>query len=258
MFKGCKVLQRIILPRNLKTIGEEAFINCNKLTSVTFPDGIDSIGERAFYKTKINGELNLPESLRIIGRQAFADTEIETVIINSDIEAGKYSTVYAYGGNSVFAYCDRLKTVLVKEGCTKLEIGFQACDSLNLVILPSTLLFLGQSSHSSGNHLFNFCHKLQSISLPENLQIIGEFCFAHTGIQEMSIPNCVETIQSAAFAGMPLKTLHIFWENPLHIPSTTFLDVELHESTLYVPNGTYSKYRNQSPWSDFLRIIERN
>lgn len=212
-FSQSKTLKEVYLPTTLKVIGEESFANCSKLTQVHFPDGIDSIAPRAFYKSGLSGELSLPSRLRVIARQAFGWTKVTKVTINSDIIAEKtiiqkesasgttsgYSSIYAVGGNSVFAYCESLSEVVVKEGCTKLEVGFQHSTSLSKVVLPNTLSQIGDKSGNNGNYIFKDCFSLRDISLPDNLISIGYNVFAGTSLNEIAIPDNVRYLGTYAF-----------------------------------------------------------
>ena len=62
----------LTLGRNLRTIGEFAFLESRYTGSLTIPDSVVEIGERAFYQCEnLNGTLTLGRSLRTIGKEAF-------------------------------------------------------------------------------------------------------------------------------------------------------------------------------------------
>jgi hypothetical protein len=199
-FSGSKALKEVFLPNSLKSIGEEAFSKCLKLTTIHFPEGIDSIAPRAFYQSGVSGEFNIPLSLRIIGRQAFAKTKISKVIINSNVLATKHSSIYTLGGNSVFADCEELTELVVKDGCTMLELGFQYCTSLKNVSLPQSLRYIGSQSEYTGNYIFNYCSALNSIKLPDSLTYIGYDAFSRTAIESVEFPSNVKVLNSFAFS----------------------------------------------------------
>lgn len=198
-FSDSKKLKEVFLPKNTMVIGREAFSNCKKLTTIHFPDNIDSIAARAFYKSGLSGEFNVPKQLRVVGKQAFGCTDIDRVVINSDVRAAKDSTMYALYGNSVFADCDKLTEVVVKEGCTILELGFSHCTSLTKVSLPSTLRRIGYTSGYTGNYIFHLCKNLATITLPKNLRFIGYDAFSHTALKYIEIPDNVQYIWTYAF-----------------------------------------------------------
>lgn len=269
-FSHSKTLKEVFLPKTLKVIGEEAFAKCSRLEAVHFSEGIDSIAPRAFYESALSGELNMPSQLRVIARQAFAYTKLTKVLVNSNIIAGKtitqkespdgeisnYSSIYAVGGNSVFAYCESLSEVIVKEGCTFLEVGFEHCTSLSSLILPSSLQRIGQIhkiideleniyqsndslwykvtnysiltatasvySGSNGNYIFKDCTGLKNIRLPEKLRFIGEKAFENTSLESMDIPNNVTYIWNGAFKGCTLLNTIKMPSQLKHIGSSSF------------------------------------
>lgn len=198
-FSESKTLKEVYLPKSIRVIGKEAFSECKNLTTVHFPDKIDSIATRAFYKSGLSGEFNVPKELRVVGKQAFGDTKFNKVIIHSDVLAAKYDTMYTLYGNSVFANCKELTEVIVKEGCTMLELGFTHCTSLTRLSLPSTLKQIGYLSGSTGNYIFKDCEDLETITLPESLWFIGYNAFSNTSLKSIDIPDNVQYIWTYAF-----------------------------------------------------------
>ena len=176
-FCDCKQLSTVKLPKSVKIIGSKAFLGCSRLKHLVLPMCIDSIGDEAFRKVPLEGILNLPPSTRTIGKQAFAYSDIEEVIINSDIESPFYKNASTIGGNSVFAGCKKLTKVIVSEGCKKLEMGFDGCNSLYDVSLPSTLETIGYNSRHTHNYIFAYCSSLTHISIPKNFWLIVDSAF---------------------------------------------------------------------------------
>lgn len=203
-FSESKKLKEVFLPKNIKVIGKEAFSECKKLTMVHFPDKLDSIAARAFYKSGLSGNLNLPKELRVVGKQAFCGTRINKVVIHSDVLATKDSTMYTLYGNSVFANCNELTEVIVKEGCTMLELGFSYCSSLTKVYLPSTLKQIGYFSEVTHNYIFEGCENLEIITFPKNLWFIGSKAFSSTSLKTINLPDKMQYIWSYAFQNCKL------------------------------------------------------
>ncbi len=67
----CMNLVGIILPKKLKSIGNEAFYFCMGLTEVEIPSGTTSIGDYAFYNTGIK-IAKIPASIETVGVYAFS------------------------------------------------------------------------------------------------------------------------------------------------------------------------------------------
>lgn len=242
VFQSSRNLKEVYLPNQLQVIGEESFASCRNLKTVHFPQFIDSIGPRAFHNSGLSGVFSVP-NIRIIAKQAFARTNLEKVVIGSDILAGKSNTVYVVGGNSVFAECKKLTEVVVSEGCTMLELGFQGCSALRIVSLPSTLLTIGHTSDKTHNYIFCRCSSLKNVTLPDNLWFIGYDAFSHTAITNIVIPNNVKYLWDFAFHSC--SSLHsVSLSNQLmKINHGCFADcTSLH--TILIPNNvTHIDYR---------------
>ena len=48
MFKSSSLLEKVVLPENLKYIGEKAFSSCRKLSEISFPNTIITLCARCF------------------------------------------------------------------------------------------------------------------------------------------------------------------------------------------------------------------
>lgn len=79
-FSNCTNLETVILPSNLKTIGEEAFKNCPKLSTIT-------------YKENESGKNKFPDSLTYIDVSAF---ENDTALTNIDLNKVQTIKVQAF------------------------------------------------------------------------------------------------------------------------------------------------------------------
>ncbi len=70
-FQGCYNLESIVLPKDLKRLGNGFFSHAEKVTSIDIPDSVTEIGSSfgACYRLT---ELKLPKSLKTIGDDAFS------------------------------------------------------------------------------------------------------------------------------------------------------------------------------------------
>lgn len=66
----------IILPKNLKVVGDEAFFGDTSLTEVIVPGSVEQIGDQAFAESGLN-EITLPDSLESIGSNALGDGDVQ-------------------------------------------------------------------------------------------------------------------------------------------------------------------------------------
>ncbi len=165
-FSGCKTLQKIILPKELVSIGKKAFYTCSNLSDFDFPPTLITIGNEAFRECTQLTNLYFPESLQFLGSQAFwGCKKIETVYCNDNLETLP---------TNVFSQCTALTNVRLNKQLKNIEGGaFHTCTNLSGNLeLPEGLLTIG-------SYAFNGCKNLTGdLVLPESLikLVGGAFC----------------------------------------------------------------------------------
>lgn len=106
LIKGC---QNTVIPDDVKSIGECAFVGCSPLTTINLPNGLEEIGVCAFAGTGLT-EIVFPPSLKIIDDNAFGE-------------------------------CLGLTNINVPEGVTYINRdAFRNCRNLALISLPKSAL----------------------------------------------------------------------------------------------------------------------
>jgi hypothetical protein len=138
-FGSCYNLVSLIMQSpSVDSIAANAFQGCTKLTKLTIPSSLTYIGNNAFQNSQIKGSLTMPSSLNYIGAYAFANCHgIDSLTF--------LPASGTYIGNDAFYNCNGLKSVKMFSPSVD-SIGWQAFDdndSLNQVILPSSLTWLG-------------------------------------------------------------------------------------------------------------------
>ena len=66
------ILEKVVLPSNLKEIGEQAFYECKNLNNIEISSSVTSIGKRAFYCCYSLTSIEIPSSVTSIGSDAFS------------------------------------------------------------------------------------------------------------------------------------------------------------------------------------------
>ena len=128
-------LKNVTFTKNVKKIGNAAFVNCSKLSSINIPKNITSIGWWAFHgchsvtKLTINANKNLK-----IGNEAFSYlTKIKTL---------KVPKVSGYG---VFRNCYNLSSISIPSNVKTLtDEEFISCEKLKKVTIPKTVKKIGE------------------------------------------------------------------------------------------------------------------
>lgn len=154
-FKNCKELRKVYLPSTLQTIGAGAFEGCSSLTRIKIPEGVYDIQKNAFYGCTSLWNVIFPDSVEHIGSNAFRETALYKAYIplDADIDDNAFPK-----GNSLYYTAETdvdtielakvrgAKVLIIAEGITRIEGNvFQDWDSLNTIILPSTLEYIGDN-----------------------------------------------------------------------------------------------------------------
>ncbi len=154
--------KEITIPKQVKCIGDHAFMDNYSVERIYVPDGV-KIEEQAFQGCKSLKEIRLPSDCHELGFGTFMDCHaLEEVHLPN--------------------------TLKILEGSV-----FTSCKSLQSIALPPTLKKIGQSA-------FKSCTKLTNISLPDGLKVIGKGAFQNCiSLQKIVIPETVTDIGSDAF-----------------------------------------------------------
>lgn len=221
VFRGNRTLRRMVLPKGLQAIGNEAFADsrieevgfentpaltiignhafedCSDLVVRSFPAGLLSIGERAFAGAFSGSEmehldLSAAAALRTIGKEAFKACntlrQLSLPVNLTEIGEGAFSECYNLSGTLV------LPTLLTTIGAE----AFYNCKYLSGTLkLPTSLVQLGERA-------FMKCRALEGLDLSASrLSVIGAEAFKESfttpSANKLAIPSGVTSIAAGAF-----------------------------------------------------------
>ena len=78
LFYGYRELEKVILPENLKVIGESAFAH-STIKEITLPESLEKIGACAFYECHNLQEVAIPGKVTSIGNVAFSGKGLQKI-----------------------------------------------------------------------------------------------------------------------------------------------------------------------------------
>lgn len=148
-----------------------------KGTSYTIPDGVETLGIASIYSTKLE-EIIIPASVKTLGRHCFSFNENLTKISMADTTIEDIPPM-------CFAECRKLTDVAFSSSTIYIDLG-----------------------------AFMNCSALENVTLPENLDYIGQSAFQGTAIKEIVIPESVTKINYNAIG---------YDENEEMIPGTVIV-----------------------------------
>lgn len=232
-FYDCSGLAKIVLPANLKTIGNASFLRCYNLLTVDFPDGITSIGENAFYYCSNITSVKIPAGVTQISSFAFNScTKLESITFHD----GVFKI-----GRDAFCDCEALTSVFLPKSMCSVDIfAFASCGNLTEIKVDEEnpymwstdgVLFSKEGNGiklecfpagKSGEYVvpdgvtkmsqgaFYGADKITSVVLPEGLSYINANVFQGcSSLVSVNVPEGVTSIDFYAFESCNLSSIHL-------------------------------------------------
>lgn len=279
-------LKEINLPGNIKFIESQAFSEV-AVTKVTINNAVPpSLVSDAFDSYTV--ELMVPKNCLSVYKSAtswkkfatitenwkFGVNYVFTTQIQDNIDVTCKTTSYdevSLGDGTTAGAIDRnTKGAIIipekisfesqKFKVTRLSaFAFFSCAELTSITLPSSLTIIGSSA-------FSFCSKLTEMKIPNGVTHIGDRAFSNcSSLTSVTIPSSIVLLGSSQFVEYnfqedifgnctSLKKIIMEKPEPIAIGSGTF-GLDLSQVWLYVPYGSYSRYKSANYWSLF-NIVE--
>lgn len=151
-YQGYTSIKKIIIPKNITTIGANYLSNCTNLKTVKFlqNSGLTSLGNQAFASDNHLLKIYLPDKLQNIGEGVFQGCmALQKIVLPASV-----STIQ----KKAFYNCSSLQSLKLNH--TKItelpDTVFMFCRDLKVIFLPKTLTSIGQGA-------FDQCHSLEKI-----------------------------------------------------------------------------------------------
>lgn len=222
-------ISKVIIGKNVKSIGDYAFCNSKQLLTVEYEKGnqLIHIGAGAFGMCPLIEEMPIPSSVNTIGDYPFSlcdnlkafkivgtgsgkfwvtsgilmssDNQYSIICYPPNKEGDSYSLYFAQSiANSAFRGAQYLKEVIFSNPIN--DIGAAAfSDCANLTNVEN---FESMKIVVLGDSMFGGCENLAAIQLPETLEEIGNFAFQRCSkLTQITIPGKVRVIGESAFDG---------------------------------------------------------
>ena len=191
-FYRCSALETVNFEK-VASVGEKAFQYCSNLAELTFSAALTQIDANAFeYASKISKiDLSAATNLKPLGTNAFASAGLTSLTVTFPATADETFTELAAG---LFANATGLKSIKIPAYITAFASGstgtFSGSGLTELSFAEgSAFTSFGAGSLSGLN--------ITKLSLPDSLETIGKAAFAGSALEEVTIPAGV-TIEAGS------------------------------------------------------------
>lgn len=241
-FGGNRNIERVVIPKTVKTIGNHAFLHCvflrevifeeeselisigdgafnnTAIVSITLPEGLKTIGDGAFNSCDDMKEITLPSTLKSIGSNAFRYSTVSKVTVN---DVGKWCTVSfdgkyanpAYIAGKLYSSDGSLVTrVNVPNGTSEISAyAFYGVKTIESISIPSTVKRIGVDAFADCKALDVYITDLAKwaqVSVASADSLPGKRLFLNgSEIKDVVIPSGVTSVGSYAFSFSSLTSV---------------------------------------------------
>ena len=257
-----------------------AFQSCDSITSISIPSSVTVIGKRAFEDCIALTSVNIPSSVTLIDSLTFCGcTQLNSVTFDATSHVERIET-------GAFRKCTSLTSITLPASVTFVEPeAFGSCYDLQFNVEAENANYSAQGgtlynkdktvliSHPAGGtctvadtvttigtKAFSYNEQLQSVVLPENLEIIEDKAFQGTGLTTLSLPLSLQTIGDHSFFGCSNLESIVIPGNVQSVGSYAFWSCENLKEVFYPANLDISSaginYSNNN--TSTISYIENN
>ena len=243
-FAFCTNLKSINLPVTQKTLPVSFFEGCTALESIELPATLTTISTDAFYGCTSLKEINLHEGIETIYQRAFFNCKLTEITIPSTVsslgakafQSNPLTSVTWLPANCSVSTGEDAPFYSTSSKITKFTFGDQVetipsylCKNMSLL----DTIVLPPSVKSLGQYAFAFCTNLKSINLPVTQKTLPvSFFEGCTALESIELPATLTTISTDAFYGCTsLKEINLH-EGIETIYQRAFFNCKLTEITI--------------------------
>ena len=254
-FMYCSLLDSVVVPNSVTSFGTNVFYSCTSLTAVQLSSRIKTIGQGTFQGCTSLATFVVPESVTSLGTSAFAGSGLQHIT---------FSSVLKTLGSNVFYACKDLTEFVVPDDnatYTAIDGVLFSKDGTKLTYYPNmhaTHYQVPDGTQAILANAFGGCDKVQQVVMPSSVIQIGQYAFSDcSALTNVTIGSGVTVMGDGVFDYCKaLAEIHSRIVTPFTVPANVFNKVDRSKCTLYVPVGSLAAYRATPAWNSFSKIVE--
>ncbi len=201
-FDGCIKISKIVLGPQLSAVGDMAFANCKGVKSVLFSSALlddSSTGRAVFYSLGADADgtrVVIGENIKRIPNRLFSGSKDDT---HSGLGLNNITSVHIgsnteHIGDYAFYGCWKMQSVSGGQNVKTIGMSaFSSCESLERLDTFTSL-------EEIGNYAFMYTSSLGHVEFPSVLKSIGRSAFSRSALEEINLPEGLETLEAGAFS----------------------------------------------------------
>ncbi|MGN0807881.1 MAG: leucine-rich repeat protein [Candidatus Coproplasma sp.] len=214
-FASSAITGELVLPATVKKIGNLAFAQCNNITAVTI-NSVEVMGEGVFMNCTKLASAVFGDGALVTGTYTFyaydENNYSKTQSSLTSVELGEMITKLDKG---MFAFCDKLEEIDLKNVTVVGDEAFAGCSSLNTVSGIDRVTHFGKNAFAEAaftslnleaaktieDRAFYTNASLARVTFSSALESIGNEAFAGSTLTSVAIPENCNSIGYSAFSG---------------------------------------------------------
>lgn len=221
------VLEEIVFPNSIKSIGSSAFSGRNGIKEINLPEGLESIADGAFSNCSGVERISLPASLKSIGAKALPcdkDACVSEVVVadGNPYYVSEDNIIYTADRRNIvfvaikadikeFTVPDEVTSIasFVNANLERLTIKGAIAAPFRIKCINLKEVWISDEQKVIPASAFSGDKKLKRVTLGSGITEIGDYAFKETAIGDITLPEGIAHIGSLAFAETKLKTVHL-------------------------------------------------
>jgi hypothetical protein len=228
-FESSKLIERIVFPNSLTTLGKRAFANCEQYTGrFNIPPLVTRIPDECFTGCGLAvGPLTIPNNVTSIGNNAFANAfEMPQLVTNVPREPLRLtlSNNLTSIGEGAFLNCKITEHLIIPETLTTIPANVFKNTRITMLTLPYTIQTIGESAFGEISSLIQTIYISPSVNLHVRAFFISNFVTIIRGVPPLppSPPGSANRLIISLETGNYYTVIGIRDPNvvgPLYIPT---------------------------------------